>query len=153
MLVAKTELSYYPEEVLQVKEKPKKQVKKLEKKKRRNNSLVKMFILTLPMIILAISLSILFRYAGITSIRRDITRLESQKLELERIKMDLIGELEGLKSSVRISEDAITKLGMDYPTEGQIVYLTVNDSIIEQAEKPSGINPLRKIISMVSNRF
>lgn len=153
MLVAKTELSYYPEEVLEVKNKPKVSTRKAKIKKKRNNSIAKLIILFMPVIILAISLSILFRYASLTDIRRDITKLETEKAELEKVKMNLIGELEGLKSSVRIAEDAVTKLGMDYPTEGQIAYVSVDENPVQLAEKPTIRKQLKKVFSMVTNLF
>ncbi len=153
MLVARNQLSYYPEEALEVKSRPKKDVKKQEQRKKRNNSFAKLIILSIPMFILGISLLILFRYANITSIRRDITELERNKVQLEKTKMDLIGELEGIKSSAKIEEDAIMKLGMNYPAEGQIVYISVTENIMEQAEKPSIGKQFKKIFSMVSSLF
>ncbi len=152
MLVAK-ELSYYPTETLEVKEKPRKNIKKAQEKKRKNNSFAKLIILSIPMIMVGIALFILFRYANITEVRQEITKLERQKVELEKTKQDLIGELEGIKSSVKIAEDAVTKLGMDYPTEGQIVYISVNENKIEQAEEPGIGKQIRKIFSMVTNLF
>lgn len=152
MLVAK-ELSYYPTEALEVKERPRKNIKKVQEKKRNNNSFAKLIILSIPIIMVGIALFILFRYANITEVRQDITKLERQKVELEKTKQDLIAELEGIKSSVKIAEDAVIKLGMDYPTEGQIVYISVNENKIEQVEEPGIGKQIRKIFSMVTNLF
>ena len=102
------EFSYYPEETIEVK---KKHRKKKERKKKNNNSILKLFALTIPFVLLGISLLILSRYANITSIRQEPTKLEREKVELEKIKMNLIADLEGIKSSAKIEEDAITKLG------------------------------------------
>lgn len=153
MLVAKAELSYYPEEILEVNNKPRKNIKRVEKRKKNSNSLAKLMIMCIPLIILSISLSILVGYANLTSVRRDITKLEVQKAEMEKHKMDLIGELEGLKSSVKIAEDAVIKLGMDYPTEGQIVYVSVNENTIHPVEEHAISKQLKKIFSMVTNLF
>ncbi len=152
MLVAK-ELSYYPTEVLEVKEKPKKNTKVIKEKKKKNNSFAKLIIMIIPMVFLGIALSILFRYANITEVRQEITKLERQKIELEKTKLDLVAELEGIKSSAKIAEDAITKLGMNYPTEGQIVYLSVNENNVEHVEKSSIGKQIRKVFSMVTNFF
>ena len=105
------------------------------------------------MVILGIALSILFRYANITAVRQEITNLERQKVELEKVKLDLVADLEGIKSSVKIAEDAVTKLGMNYPTEGQIVYVSINDNKVEHVEKNSIGKQIRKVFSMVTNLF
>lgn len=152
MLVAK-ELSYYPTETLKVKEKPRTDIRKTQVKKKKNNSFTKLVILSIPIAIVGIALFILFRYTDITAVRQEITKLEKQKVELEKTKLDLVAELEGIKSSVKIAEEAITKLGMDYPTEGQIVYITVNDNEIQNAEQPSIGKQIRKVFSMVTNLF
>lgn len=155
MLVARSELSYYPTEAYEVKREPmnkvKKEIKNIRQKK--NNSVPKLVFLTMPVIILGVSLFILFGYARITAVRIDITELEYQKNELEKTRLNLVADLEGLKSSSKISEDAVLKLGMDYPTEGQIVYVTVNDNSIEYIEKASIGKHLKKIFSMVTNLF
>lgn len=125
MLVAKKELDYYyPEQVNTQDERPKR-VGKSRKKKSRAAS--KLLIIGVAIFGLVLSLFILYRYANITKIRGEITELEKQKLELEKEKEHLIAELEGIKSSSKIEEDAVVKLGMDYPTEEQIVYMDVND--------------------------
>ncbi|NLY86475.1 MAG: cell division protein FtsL [Tissierellia bacterium] len=145
------EFSYYPEETFEVQEKQRKKVVR----KKKNNSVLKLFLLTIPFIILSISLLILSGYAKITTIRQELTELEREKVELEKTKMNLIADLEGIKSSGKIEEDAITKLGMDYPNEDQIVYITVNvnEDPIEQEEKLTLGGRLGKILGIVSNLF
>lgn len=155
MLVARSELSYYPMETYEVKRQPNNKAKTGTKdiREKKNNSVPKLAFLTIPMIILGISLFILFGYAKITAVRIDITELENQKVELEKTKLNLIADLEGLKSSSKISKDAVLKLGMDYPTEGQIVYVSVNDKNIVDIEKASIGKHLKKVLSMVTNLF
>jgi len=145
------EFSYYPEETFEVQEKQREKVVR----KKKNNSVLKLFLLTIPFIILSISLLILSGYAKITTIRQELTELEREKVELEKTKMNLIADLEGIKSSGKIEEDAITKLGMDYPNEDQIVYITVNvnEDPIEQEEKLTLGGRLGKILGIVSNLF
>ncbi|NLK43174.1 MAG: hypothetical protein GX300_02130 [Tissierellia bacterium] len=144
------EFSYYPEETLEVKKKVR---KKAISKKKQNNSLLKLFVLTIPFVILGISLLILSRYANITTIRQELTELEREKVELEKVRMNLIADLEGIKSSAKIEEDAITKLGMNYPTEDQVVYISVNYNTIENEEKITLGGRFSKILSFVSNLF
>lgn len=152
LLVAR-ELKYYPTEEVDIQKKPKRKPKKVQQKKKRNNSLAKLMILSIPLFFLGIALLILFRYANITAVRQEITKLEREKAELEVLKQDLIGDLEGIKSSTKIAEDAITKLGMNYPDEGQIVYIAVNQSTIDDLENTNKQSPLKKIFSIVANLF
>ncbi len=146
------EFSYYPEESF---EPEKKQRKRVARKKKENYSIFKLFALSIPCLFLAISLLILSRYAKITFIRQELTELEREKLELEKVRMNLVADLEGIKTSAKIEEDAITKLGMSYPNENQIVYITVNaiEDIEEAEEKFSLGGKLNKILSIVSNLF
>lgn len=152
MLVAR-ELKYYPTEELEVQKKPRKSQKKVKLKKKRSNSLAKLMILSMPLFFLGIALLILFRYANITAVRQEITKLERQRAELEVVKQDLIGELEGIKSSTKISEDAITKLGMNYPEEGQVVYIAINENEMDSLEKVNEDSPLKKLVSIFRNLF
>lgn len=146
------EFNYRPEETKEIKNKNR---TKVIKKQKENYSILKLFALTIPCIFLGISLLILSRYAKITSIRQELTKLEKEKEELEKIKMNLVADLEAIKSSVKIEEDAITKLGMSYPTEDQIVYITVNvdEDTNDPKEKPTLVGKLSKILGIVFNLF
>lgn len=95
---------------------------------RKNGSPNKMGTLISILILLGICLLLLSRYTAITSIRTDITKLEKNIEELEKKKVNLQASLEGIKSSEKIEEEASLKLGMDYPQEGQVVYLSVKDT-------------------------
>lgn len=150
MLVARAELNYYPEENLKINEKTRKRV---VKKKKKSNSLSKLMSISIATIILLTSLFILFRYAKISATRLEITQLERQKNELEKDKMDLIANLEELKSSRKIVEDARYKLGMDYPAEGQIVYISVEENTNDNLENISKSVQLRKVLSLFSSLF
>lgn len=163
MLVAKSELSYYPIEELERQERnvrPKKKTKQKQRRKQNQNqnqnratSFVKLVFLSIPLIILGISLLILVRYANITAVRQDITKLEREQIELEKNKMNLIAELEGIKSSEKIAEDAMLKLGMDYPTEGQIRYISVKDSSNKYENKFNSQNQFKKVFTKVASLF
>lgn len=158
MLVARSELSYYPEAELELQERQMQSRKNIKKKhiprKKKVNSSIKLIYIFMAMIFLGTCLLILTRYADITSVRTSITKLELENVELEKTKLDLIGELEGIKSSGRIAEDAVLKLGMDYPTEGQTVYLTVKDrGKIDIEEKLSIKEQIEKIFNQVASLF
>ena len=158
MLVARSELSYYPEAELETQEnhnRPRKNINKKQRRKQKKvQSSVKLMYIFMAIIFLGTCLLILTRYADITSVRTNITKLEREKVELERIKLDLIGELEGIKSSVQIAEDAVLKLGMDYPTEGQTAYITVKDRNVENVmEKLSIKEHIEKVFNQVASLF
>lgn len=150
MIVARSQLSYYPEPELEIQEEERPYKKR---RKKRNNSSLKLFYIFTAIMVLGTCLFILSRYAAITSVRTDITNLEKEKMELEKTKMDLIAELEGIKSSEGVAQDAILKLGMDYPTEDQIVYISVKDSSIEEVEKVTIQNQVKKAFSVVASLF
>ena len=146
------ELSYYPEEIQEVRRRPNQERVRKVQKNTNANSYIKLVFLSVPVIVVLISLFILSGYANISSIRQDITELEREKVELERMKMDLIADLENIKSSIKIEEDAITKLGMNYPKEDQVVYITVAESsnIIEEKFYDTGF---KKIVAKVLKLF
>ena len=156
MLVAKKELEYYYNDPHQSED------KKIKKKTRGNKNhkvLYKMFFIGIAFVGLMLSLFILYRYANISKMRLEITQIQQQKAQLLKEKEDLIAELEALKSSTRIEEDAVVKLGMDYPTEGQIVYISVNEPTLsdektsELAEENSLLSQLKSIVNLVSGLF
>ncbi len=153
MLVAKKELDYYQDETHIQKEKP----KKVKVRKKKSNASSKLLIIGLAMIGLILSLFILYRYANITKIRLEVTELEKHKTELEREKEDLIAELEGIKSSSKIEEDAIVKLGMDYPTEEQVVSIEVNDLALENdldtTDEITIVKQFKNIMNLVLDLF
>ncbi len=121
MLVARADYNYEPNYLEELQ--PKKTSKKVKKKK----SLNKKMYLYMVIIILLTSLFILTRYAKITEVRIEISKLENEVSELQKVKLNLEGDIESLKSTTKISEEAINNLGMIFPKEGQIVYVSVND--------------------------
>ncbi|HHV26844.1 MAG TPA: hypothetical protein GXX63_06585 [Tissierellia bacterium] len=119
MLVAKREENHYYEE----RNKKRKKIKKNSK----NKSNEKLKFLMGATIILLACLFVLLRYTHITQMRLENSKLESQKVELKKEKQDLMAELDRVKSDAKIEEDAKVKLGMDYPSEEQIVYISIDD--------------------------
>lgn len=149
VLVAKAEYNYnyYPETI----DNPK--PKQTVKRKKKVRTINKTMYISIAIIFLITSLFILFGYARITSTRLEITKMEKEKLELEKIKQDLIGELEGLKNTTKISQEATYNLGMIYPEEGQIVYVSVDDTTELAVESPGLSQQLRRFLSIFSSLF
>ncbi len=148
MLAEKIMYDQYPEYIEPQKaEKAKKVVKK------KASALNKHMYITLAILLLITSLFILQGYAKITSVRLEITKLENNKIQLEKVRNDLSGNLEGLKNTALISEEAIKTLGMVYPEEGQVVYLTVDDTVYSQEYKVSFQDRVKSVISVFSSLF
>lgn len=133
MLVAKKEYDYYPEKIRTGNSRNKTVIKR----KKKTRALYRLALMGFAMIGLILSLFILYRYTNITKLRLEITELEKQKVELEKEKENLVAELEAIKSSSKIEEDAMVKLGMDYPKEEQIVYLEVDELAFSENLKES----------------
>lgn len=147
------ELKYYPEQQIEIKEKRRKRIKRSKAIQKKNNSLIKLFCLFVPIMLSGICIFILFRYVNITSVRQQITELEYEKAELEKTKINLIGDLESLKSSPKIAEEAKIKLGMDYPSKDQIVYVSVDNDLNDLVINKKSSNPFNLIISKIGNLF
>lgn len=140
MLVARVDYNYelnYKEEM---------QPKVVSKKVKRVKSINKKMYLHMAIIFLLTSLFILTGYAKITEARLEISRLENEVSELQKVKMNLEGNLESLKSTTKISEEAINNLGMMYPNEGQIVYVSINDDIEMEVADNSLSNIINKFL-------
>lgn len=141
--MADTRANYYPEEAINDRpigtgEKVRKRTKQKRKTKVNSKANVQatLKLLTMGTVLLIMAASILYLlgYAEISKTRMEINNLESYKTEMEKSRVDLIADLEGIKSSAKISEDALYKLGMTYPEKGQIMYISVADEI-ENTEK------------------
>ena len=145
------ELSYYPIEEVKTYKRPNRNIKKTKTIKKKSNSGIKIVFLFFPVIISSICLLILLRYVNITTVRQEITYLENQKIELAKNRANLIGDIEGIKASKEVAEDAMLKLGMDYPRQDQIVYISVNESLAK--EELEALHIFKKIFSIVASKF
>lgn len=154
MLVAKKDLEYYHTEEIQPQEEQKRITK--PRRKRKSKAASKLSAIGISMVVLAICLFILYGYTNITKIRLEITELEKHKAELMKEKEDLVAELVAVKSSTRIEEEAMVKLGMDYATEEQIVYVDVRDTDLEAEDTTDEamlLSHFKKIFSLMSSLF
>src|SRR5690606_21203985 len=128
-----------------------KNTQKAIKRKNKSKVLFKVACFFSALLLMITSLFILLRYANITKMRMEVTELEKRKTELEKIKIDLAADLEGVKNSLKISEEAIYKLGMSYPGEDQIVYVSVDD-VVEEVQNDTKISKkFGKVVSIVSS--
>lgn len=149
-MLARAELNY-PVENLQQENRTRRKV--VKKKKNNLNAVIKILFIFTAIIFLVTCLFILTRYAQLTNTRLELTRLERQKVELEKQKLNLMGDLENVKSSLKVSEDAINKLGMTYPAEGQIVYVSINDNIVDPVEEFSISSQFKKVLNLFTFLF
>lgn len=131
MLVAKSELNNYTAVPLYDEriEEQKKIKRRRELKRRKKQRMVfKLSCILAIGLFTMVSFLILKGYSNISSSRMNITKLEKQRNELEQTKFSIASELEEAKSSVKISEEAMYKLSMDYPRHDQVVYLSLGET-------------------------
>ncbi|RKD34294.1 cell division protein FtsL [Thermohalobacter berrensis] len=128
MLIAKKENKLQQNEMRTKKYRGKNKKSKVKVKMR-----LKLFLFSF--VALGICLLILLRYAYITQLKYDIAKIDTQIEELNKEKQELIVELETIKDSEIVEKNAKAKLGMIYPTEDQVVYISVGDESIENQEK------------------
>ncbi len=131
MLAAKNKSNYHIEFYsnnedikAQIKLKKKKDLKRHKKQK----IIFKVSCLLSIILFTMISFFVLKGYSNISESRMNITKLENKRNELEQTKSSMISELEEAKNSVKVSEEAMYKLSMNYPNSDQVVYLSLNDS-------------------------
>lgn len=158
MIVAKKELDYYYSDHIEpIERKPKESNQNKKRKKKKTKAKLKLSIIGMATIGLIVSLFILYRYANITRIRTEITTLEKQKMELVREEEDLLSELETIRSSLKVENDAIIKLGMDYPTEDQLVRVSVKDITLDNnvsdVDESILVKQFKNVVNLVSSLF
>lgn len=155
MLVAKRELNdYYEKEVEAVVEREK-EIRKRKNQKAKTTS--KIVAITMAVLGLVLCLYVLYGYMNITKIKSEIALLEKNKIELEKDKEDLIVQLDTIKSSKKIEEDARFQLGMDHAEEGQIVHLSIGeleiDNEIKDEEAVLFIQEIKNIFNLAIDFF
>lgn len=153
LLAERAKLNYYPGEIYEYPREVRRKKKSVEKNKRikRSRLAIKASCLFFGIIIMGISLFILFGYANITKMRMELTQLEATKVELEKNRLELEAELDGIKSSPNIMEDAKNKLGMSFPKEGQIAYISVGENqgnVLAKVDKKDN-----KVFKFISTLF
>lgn len=104
------------------------QRKKDLKRRKKQKMMFKVSCLLSIALFTMVSFLVLKGYSSISESRMNITRLENKRNELEQTKSSMISELEEAKNSVKVSEEAMHKLSMDYPNSDQVVYISLSDS-------------------------
>lgn len=107
----------------------------------------------IAIIILFTSLFILAGYARITSMRVEISKLENSASDLTKLKKDLVGNLEGLKNTTVISEQARNNLGMIYPENGQVQYVSLNEQVKTDTYKLTLNDRVKSVLGIFSSLF
>lgn len=128
----------------------KRKVKKLKKKQAfRLNKETKIIASIALTFMLAVT--VLYSHTSVAALKMDISKLEGEKIELENQKEYLLANLEEIKSTSDIEEKAMVSLGMDYPKEGQVVYIDLEDKTSEKVATSK--NPIKMIVSSVLGLF
>lgn len=157
MLLARAEYNYYPEEIIeeeQVLKKNRRKKAKTAKKSYKNRA--KLLTIGFSIFMMCFGLSILFGYANITKVGLEISELEHKKKQLDSVKLGLIADLEGIKATRKIADEAMYKLGMVYPKESQVVYITVNEfneASEELVGKKNIFKGFNKVLGLFSSLF
>ncbi|OPJ56850.1 septum formation initiator family protein [Alkalithermobacter paradoxus] len=95
---------------------------KNSKKKRKSINPIKIGLF----IIVGIVLSLMCRYAIISTLKYEIHALNRELREIENKKRELHLNLERLSNSGYIEREAKKRLNMNYPDDEQIVYINVD---------------------------
>ena len=146
MTAARAFYNDYPEYI-------EKNTNKKKVQKRHVYAINKRMYVFIAIIILFTSLFILSGYAKITSMRVEITKLENSASDLTKLKKDLAGNLEGLKNTTVISEQARNNLGMIYPEDGQVEYVSINEKVQTDTYKLTLNDKVKCVLGIFSSLF
>lgn len=148
MLVAKREVYSYHED---------NHVKETKKNNhnRKSNFSLKLKLFGIALLTLFVCLGVLIRYAQMTQIKMEVTKLDKEISELSKHKTDISLELEKIKESGWIEKEAESRLGMVYPTNEQVVFVSVNlnneiDNNIAKEEKTVELGIFKLFTSAVN---
>ena len=130
-----------------------KNIKKSKVQKRHVHAIDKRMYIFIAIIFLFTSLFILSGYAKITFMRVEITKLENSASDLAKLKKDLAGNLEGLKNTTVISEQARNNLGMIYPEDGQVEYVSINEQVRADTYKLTLNDRVKSVLGIFSSLF
>lgn len=131
MLVAKKEIYDYDAQY-DTKDYKVNKTKEKEKAQKTENVSLKIKVFFYATIILAVCIVVLLRYAYISQLKYDLGTDMNTVEELSQERQRLMLDLEQIKDSGRIEEIAKKELGLQYPTEQQVIYVRVGDVMIEE---------------------
>ncbi|MBU5677289.1 cell division protein FtsL [Alkaliphilus sp. MSJ-5] len=122
MVLARKESAYIHEQVEE-----KQQSKTRKSKKLKKNYKFEKFVIAIALAtVFAFSILLLTRFMAITEVKHRVNSLQNQieKLEIEKEKLRV--EVEKVSKSGWIESEAKTRLGMDYPSSDQMIYININ---------------------------
>ncbi len=130
--------------------------RELEKKiaiKKKNNARrrSRFTIVSTAIVGFTLALTVLFGYSSISNMKVELSKLESNRINLENEIEHLEINLEEIKSVIDIEGTAILKLGMDYPKSDQIVYIDVNKVDGNIAKENKGL--FKSIFNSIQSLF
>ena len=116
-------------------EEPKKKVKKGVSKKRKTAGFGRSVLAF--MAVTGLAFVLLFRYACITEMSSQLTKLKGEYDEVQSVAVAKEFELEQEIDLKRVEEIATTELGMQRPEKHQIVYVDMQNSDYTEGSKPA----------------
>lgn len=125
-----------------------------EKKEVSTKVAIRLFTLAVVFTMMLLFITSLIGHSNITKTRMEVNKLESYREDLKKTKIDLTAELEGIKSSSKIGDDAMYILGMTYPEDNQIVHINISDEIdMNVAKAQTDVLGIGKLFSYISGLF
>ena len=82
-------------------------------------------LMSVGLLFVLLLMGYMYRYSMISSMKYEINRRYKELEELQNHKKELHLEIEKTKRSDLIESTAREQLGMEYPTEEQLIYITV----------------------------
>jgi len=126
LLVAKKEIfNYYEEKNITNNENNKK------KRNNKSDSLVKISVFLFSLVILLVSIVMLLRLAYISQVQYEITKLDKEINKLNERKDIEALKLEKIRESSWVEDYALNLLGMQYPSNEQIIYIDTEIKVSE----------------------
>lgn len=121
--------------------------------KRKNNARrkAKFKIISTSIFSFILAVTVLYGHASIAKMKSELNSLESTRKGLENEKEYLQASLEEIKTISDIEDNAIIKLGMDYPKEDQIVYIDMGTNNVEAKENNKGL--INSIFNSIQGLF
>lgn len=93
----------------------------------KSNNLKKNLVIFLGLVNLSLVILTLYTYVTINSLNKEISKIQNDMLKLETIRDEYKIELSNSMSLEKVKEIAKYKLGMIYPDENQIYYISTNN--------------------------
>lgn len=93
-----------------------------KKAKKKKNFRILWYVITSGLLVASLIVS-LIGYTNLNQMNKEILKMKKEVSELEANRDYLLMQLEPYKSTQRVEDIARISLGMDYPTQDQLLYL------------------------------